>query len=126
MPHVRTAVCVADLARAPLSADAARARQMALRTFDFTPGEALTTLTQEARLSAASVFSTPAGPMHSCSALTRAAQMLYVRPTAGRYVVASARSSAAITVPDVDTEPQKCILHVIDGVLLPSSIDVAL
>jgi hypothetical protein len=50
------------------------------------------------------------------------AQTLVVRHTAGVYVVVSARSSALITVPDI--EAKRSVMHVIDGVLIPRSVNV--
>ena len=69
--------------------------QVALRRIDFTPGEALATLLQET---------------------------LRVSVEAGVYVVTAARSTAAITVADI--EAQRCIMHIVDTVLVPSSIRV--
>ena len=51
-------------------------------------------------------------------------QTLYVRPTAGVYIVVAAHSSAVITVPDVASG--RSVLHVIDSVLIPSTVDVEL
>jgi uncharacterized surface protein with fasciclin (FAS1) repeats len=53
---------------------------------------------------------------------TRHAQTLRVQVTGDVYVVVSARSSAAITVPDI--ESQRSVMHIVDAVLIPSSVDV--
>ena len=68
---------------------------VALRLIDFTPGEALATLRQES---------------------------LRVGLTAGVYVITAARSTAAITVADIAS--QRCIMHIVDTMLVPSSIRV--
>ena len=49
---------------------------------------------------------------------------MYVRPTAGVYIVVAAHSSAVITVPDVASG--RSVLHVIDSVLIPSAVNVEL
>ena len=51
-------------------------------------------------------------------------QTLRVRPTAGKYIVVAARSSAVITVADLVAGAS--ILHVIDSVLIPSGVAVEL
>ena len=51
-------------------------------------------------------------------------QTLYVRPTAGVYIVVAAHSSAVITVPD--NAAGRSVLHVIDSVLLPRAVEVEL
>jgi hypothetical protein len=134
VPHVRArqlrsaAVCRVFAAVAHAHAPS---RQVALRTIDFTPGEVLTTLSQEARSCAifallvhgstqrqrAMMRRTRVAPDVRCTC----AQTLVVRPTAGVYVVVSARSSALITVPDI--EAKRSVMHVIDGVLIPRSVN---
>jgi len=47
-----------------------------------------------------------------------------VRPTAGLYVVVAAHSSAVIRVADVAAG--LCVQHVIDSVLIPSTVAVQL
>ncbi len=62
------------------------------------------------------------GPRARVALVRACAQTLRVLPTAGVYVVASARSSAAIIVPDLPA--QRCVLHIVDAVLIPSTVNV--
>ena len=114
------------------------ALQVALRRLDFDPDEALTTLSQEVRyVRYASARRAPAWFFRMVAGLRQAAgeakleltsqpfsQTLYVRPTAGVYIVVAAHSSAVVTIPDIAAG--RSVLHVIDSVLLPRAVEVEL
>ena len=68
---------------------------MSLRTIDFDSGSKLATLNQET---------------------------LTLRPTAGTFVVVSARATVTIAVPDLIANA--AALHIVDGVLVPSNVPV--
>ena len=113
--------------------------QVALRRLDFESDEALTTLSQEVRRCAALDTRDGVECTHvvaqTCASIESLvsrfelrsrprSQTLYVRPTAGVYIVLAAHSSAVITVPDIAAG--RAVLHVIDSVLIPSSVAVEL
>ena len=113
---------------APLVAKLARHHvvpHVALRALDFTPGQALATLSQEARGAPRIMLEHRRSRALTATHRASVRQTLRVMPTQGVYVVVSARSSAAITVADIESPPSS-IIHIVDEVLIPSSVRVQL